>query len=375
MTNIISSRDRLSTQPNMSSDLIFTQRQSDEVKVNSNTSKAVAQSQVQLPSGGLEIIHATSGRVRIRTIDGSFNSSLESISERLRQQYGVREVAVNQQTGSIVVTFDENKLSLAQVLRLLEQFGIHQVQASPESVRNKDPFAAWKSIDFWKEQTISFIPLMTGLAVTGRLGISGLAAIPVYMITADATRRVIDFVGSQVSVTEEEENSKQQEGTKSSTSPLCPSSCTDAIHRVSTPSSTPPAYSVVHAIEGRIRFHLPLLALDRAYARRLERLVKTDPQVLSVRVKDHAASIAIAYRPGKIEIAHWVSLMELALHTNSPTNLVKTTELQPPPKPVTQPTEPIETRTEETLNLSSLWVDLKPSSLSYFLAFMANFPL
>ncbi|WP_341527036.1 HMA2 domain-containing protein [Nostoc sp. UHCC 0302] len=368
----------------MSSDLIFTQRQSDEVKVNSNTSKAVAQSQVQLPFGGLEIIHATSGRVRIRTIDGSFNSSLESISERLRQQYGVREVAVNQQTGSIVVTFDEKKLSLAQVLRLLEQFGIHQVQASPESVSNKDPFAAWKSIDFWKEQSISFIPLMTGLAVTGRLGISGLAAIPVYMITADATRRVIDFVGSQVSVTEEEdkqtrktpplaqnlrqEKEAQNLGGQEDKENLNISSAPSA-------SSTPPAYSVVHAIEGRIRFHLPLLALDRAYARRLERLVKTDPQVLSVRVNDHAASIAIAYCPGKIEIAHWVSLMELALHTNPPTNLVKTTELQPPPKPVTQSAESIETRTEETLNLSSLWADLKPSALSYSLAFMANFPL
>lgn len=48
-------------------------------------------------------------------------------------------------------------------------------------------------MDFWKEQGLDFIPLATGLAVTGGLGISGLAAIPVYMIAAEATRQAIDL--------------------------------------------------------------------------------------------------------------------------------------------------------------------------------------
>lgn len=76
------------------------------------------------------------------------------------------------------------------MLGILQQLNIQITPDSPIS----DPFAAWKSAEFWQEQTISFIPLMAGLAVTSRLGISGLASIPVYMITADAARRVIDYL-------------------------------------------------------------------------------------------------------------------------------------------------------------------------------------
>ncbi|NDJ24611.1 hypothetical protein GS682_23800 [Nostoc sp. B(2019)] len=398
MTNTVS-HNGLSPQPKMSSDLIFSERQSNEVKINQNTSKAVAQSQVQLSSDGLQIIHATTGRVRIRASEDSFHSRLESISQHLRQQCGVREVVTNQQTGSMIVTYAENQLSLPQVLELLEQFGIHQPQASSESVSEMDAFAAWKSLDFWKEQSISFIPLVTGLAVTGGMGVSGLAAIPVYMITADATRRVIDYLEPQVSGAKTSKTSQTTTVTKSPQSPLSTGEGKSPREDKNTSQSssteeesksvfvdkggefTAPAkiaYRVVHAIEGRIRFNIPRLAEDRAYARRLERLMRSDPQVLSVRVNCDAASIAIAYQPSEINISHWVNLMELALQTNPPNNLIKTTEQQPPPEPVSQSTEGMETTTVlegQTLDISSLWADLKPASLSYSLALMANLPL
>lgn len=398
MTNTVS-HNGLSPQPKMSSDSISSERQSNEVKINQNTSKAVAQSQVQLSSDGLQIIHATTGRVRIRASEDSFHSRLESISQHLRQQCGVREVVTNQQTGSMIVTYDENQLSLPQVLELLQQFGIHQPQASSEPVSEMDAFAAWKSLDFWKEQSISFIPLMTGLAVTGGLGVSGLAAIPVYMITADATRRVIDYLEPQVSGAKISKTSQTTTVTKSPQSSLSTGEGKSPREDKNTSQSssteeesksvfvdkggefTAPAkiaYRVVHAIEGRIRFNVPLLAEDRAYARRLERLMRSDPQVLSVRVNCDAASIAIAYQPSEINISHWVNLMELALQTNPPNNLIKTTEQQLPPEPVSKSTEQLETTTVlegQTLDISSLWADLKPASLSYSLALMANFPL
>ncbi|TVP56661.1 MAG: hypothetical protein EA343_23640 [Nodularia sp. (in: Bacteria)] len=306
------------------------QLHTDEVNVNQNTSPEVAQPQVEVSSGGLQIVHAMNGRIRIRATDASFHPRLEIISQDLRQYKGVRAVCVNQQTGSLVVTFDDNLLSIPQMLGILQEFDIEQIPVS-----NVDAFAAWKSADFWQEQSISFIPLMTGLAVTGGLGISGLAAIPVYMITADATRRVIDYL-----------------------EPKFPrSDVVKAAPSLATPLSDDSnfAYTVVHAIPGRIRFHLPRLAQDSAYGRRLERLLKADPQVVNVRVNYDAASIAIAYQPVTVAVTHWVSLMELAGETHVQVS--------------SQSTEVIHQ------NVSRLWADMKCPGMSFSLDYMAKLSL
>lgn len=379
----------------MSSDLTSNQHQSDEVKLNTSTSGVAAQLQAQLSSERLEIVHATIGRVRIRATEGISKSTIKNISQGLRQQYGVKEVAVNEQTGSITITFDEKKLSLAQVLGLLQQFNIYQAEVSPTSNSQTDPFAAWKSLDFWKEQSISLIPLMTGLAVTGGLGISGLAAIPLYMITADATRWVIDCFEPEASGSENLQELKDD--------PTNQANSCGQNQEVQDLKGKNLTYSVVHAIPGRIRFHLPRLAEDRAYTRRLERLIKNDPQTISVRVNSGAASIAIAYKSSQISVTHWVNLMELALQTNPPsdpitvkepqisleevetTTVLEDTTLQEshPAQSdninVLEDTTLQESQTTEpdttTLDLSSLWADLKPATLSYSLAMMANFPL
>ncbi|MDZ8050370.1 MAG: HMA2 domain-containing protein [Aulosira sp. ZfuVER01] len=342
MTKTISSRDRLSPQPQESSGLISAQTESDERKLNNESRVTEAQSNVQLSLEGWRIVHASNGRIRIRAQEGGLESQLEAISQYLQQYQGVREVTANADTGSLAIAFDPNRLSLPQILAKLQEFGIHQI----ESASNADLFAEWKSVDFWKEQTISLIPLMTGLAVTRGLGIAGVASIPVYMIAANATRWVI---GSR-----EPEISRSQISNSKST-------------QFSSDDETI-AYSVVHAIPGRIRLNLPRIAKDRAYGRRLERLLKTDAQVTSVRINYSAASVAIAYQDSEISLDYWVNLMELALQTHPQTKPVKTIE-QPP---VTQLTETLEDKSPE---ISSLWANMKPSAMSYSLAFMANFPL
>ncbi|QSJ17321.1 hypothetical protein JYQ62_37845 [Nostoc sp. UHCC 0702] len=381
MTQSISSRV-LSQRPTISSaDLISTVHESDEVEANKNTSQAVARSKVQMSAGGLQIIHATNRRIRIRATDSSLNTKLESIAEHLRQQKAVKEAYANEQTGSLVVTFDENRVSLPQMLEILEQFNIQQPETSPQTLSNIDPFAAWKSVDFWKEQTISFIPLMTGLAVTGGLGISGLAAIPVYMVTSNATRRVIDYLEPQVSPTENSKNSVKeitslQPSLSTSDRQLEPPLSNNQSRKTAQPVKI--AYKVVHAIPGRIRIQVPRLAQDRAYGRRLERLMKTDPQVVNVRINSDAGSIAIAYQPSDVSLSHWVSLMELALETNPPTHPIKAVDQQLPQEPVNQPDQAIDATTiseNQTLDLSTLWADMKFSGLSFSLACMANLPL
>lgn len=379
MTKTLSSRG-LSPKEALSPDLSSTQRHSDELKVNKNTSLAT------LPTGELQIIHITHGRIRIRATDGSLNSRLEPVIQHLQQCQGVKEVAINEQTSSLLVTFDETQLALPQMLAILKKLNIHPAPTSPESRSGKDPFAAWKSSDFWLEQTISFIPLMTGLAVTGGLGISGLASIPVYMITADATRRVIDYLEPQIA--KSDSHKQLQTGTSQSVKSNNPTKAklTQALTkpvvepvRQDVKSSANIVYTVVHNIPGRIRFHVPRIAQDQAYARRLERLLKTDAQVTNLRMNCDAASIAIAFHPGDVEVSHWVKLMELALQTNPSTTNVQTPEPQQLLEPNTQSVVSEDTTKipvkSNNLNISSLWADMKPAAMSFSLAYMANFPL
>jgi hypothetical protein len=348
MTKTISSRNRLSPQPQESSGLISAQKQSDERKLNNDSIVTVAQSNVRLSLEGWRIVHASNGRIRIRAQESGLELQLEPISQYLRQYQGVTEVTVNEHTGSLAIAFDPKELSLPQILEKLQEFGLHQTSADDVNTK-ADLFAEWKSVDFWKEQTISLIPLMTGLAVTRGLGIGGVASIPVYMIAANATRWVIGYI--------EPEISRSQTSSK---------------HTQISASSDRIAYSVVHAIPGRIRFNLPRIAEDRAYGKRLERLLKTDAQVTSVRINYSAASIAIAYQPSEINLDYWVNLMHLALQTHPPTKPVQTIEQQPLPQEVSQPTETIEEKSPEIL---STWANMKHSAMSYSLAFMANFPL
>jgi hypothetical protein len=251
------------------------------------------------------------------------------------------------------------------------------------------------------------------LAVTGRLGIHGWVSIPVYMIVADATRGVIGYLGSQVPISEKNEGNHTSSAIKSDISEL-ELSKEERNNLEKASEVTAPAkidYSVVHAIDGRIRLNVPKIAQDRAYARRLERIVKTDAEVTSVRMNFDAASIAIAYQSREIPLSHWVNLMELALETNLPTQTItkanqplqevsqiaeitdattanqntpvsQTAEVAEAtrandPTPVTQTAEVMNSTTanKTSSKLSSLWTNLKSPAMSFSLGVMANLPL
>jgi P-type Cu2+ transporter len=56
-------------------------------------------------------------------------------------------------------------------------------------------------------------------------------------------------------------------------------------------------YQIIHVVPGRIRFHIPLLAVDQSYASRLESLLNHESCVTKVRICRSAASVAIYYQP------------------------------------------------------------------------------
>ena len=76
------------------------------------------------------------------------------------------------------------------------------------------------------------------------------------------------------------------------------------------------AYSVVHAIPGRIRFRIPRLAKDSDYANKLKSVLENDSRIMSVRVNPNTASIAINYQTGVIADdqmrSHLVNLIQKA---------------------------------------------------------------
>lgn len=376
MTKTISSRERLS--PGLKkSDLVSSNLKSDEVKENQG---AVAQSTGGSSLNGLQIIHATTSRIRIRATDTSHSATLDTICQKFHRQSGVKEIYINEQTGSLVINFDEKKLSLSQMLELLQPFGIDKSQLSPQSKSKIDPFAAWKSPDFWKEQGISLIPLFAGLAVTGRLGVSGFAALPVYFITTNATRSAISYLQSQFSAAEKSSSSDEKNNSAVKLNKV-DQSLLSKVEKTSTDTSAQAAkitYNIVHAIPGRIRFSVPRVASDRAYARRLERLLKTDSHVTNARVNCDAASVAIAFGAKQIPVSHWIGLMQLADETALQTDPVKTKTEQQFPETKIQPTELTqltEKNEERTLEVVGLWSDYKTPALSAALSFMANFPL
>lgn len=379
MTKTISSRKRLSLGLQKSNDLVSSHLKGDEV--NKDTKKSVAQSTGQPSLGELHIVHASSGRVRVRAIDGSHNSKLDTICQSLHRRDGIKEVYVNEQTGSLVINFDEQKLSLSQMVELLQSFGVEKQQSSPHHESKTDPFAAWKSPDFWKEQGISFIPLFAGLAVTRRLGLGGIAAFPVYFITANAARRVISYLESQFSAAGKSPSSNDGSNDSAVKLNKLDQSLLSKVEQTSTETAAPSAkitYNVVHAIPGRIRFNVPRVARDRAYAKRLERLLKTDSHVTTVRVNCDAASVAITYGTSQIPVSHWAGLMQLADEAIPQTQPVKTPIEQQLPEPENQSTQPtlsIRTNEEGVLDVVGLWSDYKTPALCTALSFMANFPL
>lgn len=374
----------------------------------------------QCPARGLEIVHAISGRARIRACRNNLES-LETLAQYLKQLEGIRDLNLNQQTGSLLVTFDQNKLSLQKLLGFLRQYGVTQTQQLQQMAPHTE---LWAPVSAALEavQLDSIIPLMVGMLMTQRLGIHGLPAIPLYLIAATTTRQVIDQL-------ELELPTLPLSGAQESPS----WGGTPAPDQGKIPSSE--LYRVAHAVPGRVRFQVPRLANDRAYSRRLERLMEAADGIVSARINCATTSLVVTYKTGVVSDAAMrsriVELLDLASVTVPPNqhpqkftspvasnNVVaraSTWHSQRPaledtstgdlekvravvtngPRPLSQP-QPLvlaERQTATTVatlprsmpktdsgcayaksasKKPSVWDEYKPPALSIFLAFMAN---
>jgi hypothetical protein len=302
----------------------------------------------------LQVVHAISGRIRIRTIDGNWNEQIEHLSQELKQQSWVLKVADNKNRGSLIFTFDENQLPLPQVLQVLTEF---DVKYSPSTT--KLDLAAYKSPDFWQKQSYSIIPLIAGLLVTRGLRVAGWPAIIVYMIAADGTRWLMDsfkpgLLTLAMSKTAEKLTAKE-----------IPLPGLKTVQTTSTKKTTTPEkidYKIVHQIPGRVRFHLPQITQDTAYCKRLEKLLKNEAAVSNFRLNISAASLVINYHNSdhhsEISVSHWVKLMELALLTEIPPSKISTPKISTPEILNNTPEETTELRLFEEENIDTIDINL-----------------
>ncbi|MCT7951937.1 hypothetical protein NG798_19220 [Ancylothrix sp. C2] len=152
-----------------------------------------------------------------------------------------------------------------------------------QATSNKaDPFAAWKSSEYWKTQGKNFLPLIVGLVVTRGLNLAGWRALLGYMVAAGTTRQIIEQLDSE-------------------TPEVLPTVKNSEVLAKTQQELTPPSslnYKIVHAIPGRIRLSVPRVAEDIEYAEYLDDLLMRNESVKSVRINRKASSVLVNYNTG-----------------------------------------------------------------------------
>ncbi|MEC4814298.1 MAG: hypothetical protein SAK29_13635 [Scytonema sp. PMC 1069.18] len=216
------------------------------------------------------IAHALPGRVGfcIPQISGDA-IYLKRLQTLLNSQSGVISQQVNTTAGSIVITYKSGIMSDSEMrshLASLIQAANHDVPAIEQPVNS-----SLEKVD--RKEDVKTVT------------------------KGDEHREEQTEITTQEDAEIEKSNDAATENFPMSPLPRVPVSSS-----LTSPSQelTKVAYSIAHAIPGRIRFRVPRIAQDPTYVQRLEALFKKDPAVTNERVNRSAASIVITYQPGKI---------------------------------------------------------------------------
>ncbi|MEQ9233341.1 HMA2 domain-containing protein [Coleofasciculus sp. E2-BRE-01] len=271
------------------------------------------------PERQVEILHVVPGRLRLRVLGEEPGTVLKAVTPQLRKWVGVREIRTNEQIGSLLITFDTNQLSLAQLFQILGNLGLGEIE-QPQSQEPLDAEAWEKS----GTQLISFIPLLIGLLTTRQLGLQGWRSILVYLLTANVVRQIMQNLDwledtGQKEGDKTDENNVNLDGKVIATA--TPYEQNNKPPTVAFNTNSTVAYSLVHAVPGRMRFRVPKVTEDAAYLRRLQALVKKDDWITQMRCNSTVASVVITYNPMQVSEAeaglHFISLIQIAADPDS----------------------------------------------------------
>ena len=122
------------------------------------------------------------------------------------------------------------------------------------------------------------LPVVIGVFVTSRFQLRGANALLVNLLVASVARQIFIHLKQETPLIVTESNNSH--GT---------------VQEVETSETNFEAYTIAHAVPGRVRLKMPQLAIDADFARRLQQALNADEYVNRVRINRTAASIAINY--------------------------------------------------------------------------------
>lgn len=329
---------------------------------------------VQCPFEGIEVVHAVAGRIRLRSADKGSDGQLEDLAKFLQRQPAIKQVRPNPQTGSLTATFDAHQLPMQQLLTLLSNEGVTVPQTASTPALLNDPIEQVSNLIAGASFDAA-MPLMAGLLVVQRLGIQGLPALPLYLIVAESTRQVLDEYGSILQ-------------------PASP-----PVEFASEPTAES-GFEIVHAVAGRIRFHIPRIVEDEIYRRRLKRAIEALPEVTGIKVNKTVASFAVTYDPRAVSLPQMQRQLVNQIKQSSIPVSIQVPGAKPKNPPIAKVAHPsisdqsaqptsvaknerpvnvvkpsvvsFSTPTAPTPKKPTAWDHYKPPALSIFLNFMAN---
>ncbi|HEY9811276.1 MAG TPA: hypothetical protein V6D13_18280 [Halomicronema sp.] len=315
----------------------------------------MAEIKIQCPMRGVEIVHAIPGRVRLSSLRTTqrlhnFNKStetLQELSQQLQQQPGIKKIQINPESKSALILFEERILPLQTLLLTLQAMGVEDGRNNPPTLPLSEPLELAKNALASASQLDTVIPYMVGMVLTQQLGITGLPALPFYLIAAGTTKQVLE---------EYNETETQQ-----------------------TPS---PEYRLAHSVPGRLRYEIKRLVEDEVYARRLERKIRDMAAITGVRINRSNASLVVLYNHRLLTLEQIKNRIEDVIHpttVGTPASVTKPRETEVTAEIPTLKTQkpvlpsPTPKPSLNTFNQTNgFWSQYKPPALKMCLAFLAR---
>lgn len=251
--------------------------------------------------GSIQLVQAISGCVQLRASDASATVWLNTLGQQLRSRRGVLAVYTDATTGYLIIVFDPSGLPLAEMLSILQQWGVSGINVPQTPALQVGQFLQQH------HEVEAIAPMIVGMVLTQTLRLRGGWALLANLVGASVTRQALEQL---------EKNSEAAIATG-------PNEAIAALPEAPAEEvETERPVAIVHAIPGRVRFRVPALSGDRECAERLQTLLAADRRITSARINRLAASAIVVYESDGVSdneiILEFVELIKTAIGETSP---------------------------------------------------------
>lgn len=141
----------------------------------------------------IEILHLMPGRIRLRIGEDCSKEQLTMISQYLQYQPVIKSVQIKEITKNLVITFDPEQLSLAQIQEYLASLNLFLPSSEDETKEAKLPKVTTHEV------ILSLFPPLLSWLIIKRLSLSGWQAIAIYLLTTGVIEGITEQLWSELS--------------------------------------------------------------------------------------------------------------------------------------------------------------------------------